>query len=463
MAEGIKKISENVVIEKRALVVTDPSVIDNDAISVGTLWSDANNKGIKIKTGKNSFSLFDANHLILAGTINTNLLADKSVTNIKVADRAINERALDDSSVTEPKIKNLNVTESKLANKAVTRSKIKEKNIYNEHVADETLSGNKLQNKTIDGIKFIDHTINNISLADNSVNDRVIASSSLLERHFSNSCIPHRAYQPRSIYGEAIKIGGIENIHMANNSINENALMNGSVTKPKLARNIIENIHLTSSCVENANLAIKSVNEKNLFDEAVSTRIIKNKSVTKEKLATDVINLIGDPVMYDRENNVNMRRDLFVNGNIHANGSIQGARVFNAVFMDIAEAYEPDKDGVYIPGDIVQVNEEGKLVRGINSSHFPVVGVVSDEYASCYGATEEEITEKKKIPVGLIGKVHVNVVGPVKLGDRIALAKDGAGASVETNNLMDYQIIGKALESNDKAELKKVLCLIYPR
>ena len=37
MAEGIKKISENVVIEKRALVVTDPSVIDNDAISVGTL------------------------------------------------------------------------------------------------------------------------------------------------------------------------------------------------------------------------------------------------------------------------------------------------------------------------------------------------------------------------------------------------------------------------------------------
>lgn len=463
MAEGIKKISENVIIEKRALTVTDPSVVDNDAISIGTLWTDGINKGIKIKTGKNSFSLFDANHLILAGTINTNLLADKSVTNIKVADRAINERTLDDSSVTEPKIKNLNVTESKLGNKSVTRSKIKEGNVFNEHIADRTLSGSKFQDKTIDGSKLNDHTINNINLASNSVNDRVLADRSFLERHFSNQCIPNRAYQARSIYGEAIKIGGIESIHMANNSVNENALMNGSVTKPKLAKKIIDNSHLTNLCVENANLAIKSVNEANIFDSAISTRTVKNKSITKEKLSDDVVRLIGDPVMYDESNNVRMRNNLHVNGNITADGTIEGARVYNAVFMDIAEAYDPDKDGIYIPGDIVQVNEEGKLVRGINSSNFPVVGVVSDEYASCYGATEEEITEKKKIPVGLIGKVHVNVIGPVKLGDRIALAKDGAGASVETNNLMDYQIIGKALESNDKAELKKVLCLIYPR
>lgn len=37
MAEGIKKISENVIINKRALVVTDPSVVDNTAISTGAL------------------------------------------------------------------------------------------------------------------------------------------------------------------------------------------------------------------------------------------------------------------------------------------------------------------------------------------------------------------------------------------------------------------------------------------
>ena len=37
MAEVIKKISENVIINKRALIVTDPSVTDNEAISIGAL------------------------------------------------------------------------------------------------------------------------------------------------------------------------------------------------------------------------------------------------------------------------------------------------------------------------------------------------------------------------------------------------------------------------------------------
>lgn len=37
MAEGIKKISENVIINNRALIVTSPSVADNTAISVGAI------------------------------------------------------------------------------------------------------------------------------------------------------------------------------------------------------------------------------------------------------------------------------------------------------------------------------------------------------------------------------------------------------------------------------------------
>lgn len=463
MAEGIKKISENVIIDKRALVVTDPLVSDNDAISIGALWSDPAKKGLKIKTGRNAFSLLDASSVLEVGSVITNLLADKCVTNIKVADSAINDRTLENNSVTEPKIKNLNVTEPKLADRCVTRIKIKELNVYNEHIAEATLTGNKFADKTLTGDKIADKTINNINLADSSVNDRTLAEKCLFERHFNDLCIPHRAYQSQSVYGDVIKNAGIESIHMAINSVNTDALMNGSVTGDKLAEASVFNKHLTKECVENANLAINSVNEKNMFDQSVSTRVVKNKSITKDKLADDVVNLIGDPVVYDSNNDVTLRKDLTVPGNINAKGTITAAKVFNATFMDIAEGYEPDKDTVYVPGDIVQVNEEGKLIKAINSSHFPIVGIVSDEYAACYGATEEELTNKTKIAVGLIGKVHVNVVGPVKLGDRIALAKDGMGASYEGNNLMEDQIIGKALESNDKTELKKVLCLIYPR
>lgn len=463
MAEGIKKISENVVIEKRAFLITDPLVPDNDAISIGALWTDSRNKGLKIKTGKNTMSYLDAAHLLLEGSIPTKLLANKSVTNIKVADSAINERTLENLSVTEPKLANLAVTEPKLGNEAVTSSKVKNSNILNRHVKDNELEGIKFKDKTIPGTKISDKTLEGINLNDNTVDSRVLKNKCLLERHFSDACIPHRAFTSQSIYGDIVKRGGIENIHLAINAVNTNQLMNGCVTEPKIADKNIKNRHLDNECVDGENIASKAIKKKHYSDLSIPTSAYENKSITKEKLAKDVVDLIGDPVMYDNDNNVHLRNNLNVQGNIEATGTIIAGRIFNSTFMDIAEAYEPAKDVVFIPGDIVQVNDEGLLVKGDPNSHFPIVGIVSNEYANCLGATEEEIQKNTKIPVGLIGKVHVNVVGPVKNGDKIALAKDGLGASYNYNNLIKDNIIGKALESNDCIENKKVLCLIYPR
>ena len=82
MAEGIKKISENVIINNRALTVTNPSVADNTAISIGAIWTDPTNKSLKLKVGANSFSLLDASKSFIAGSVNSNLLADKCVTTL---------------------------------------------------------------------------------------------------------------------------------------------------------------------------------------------------------------------------------------------------------------------------------------------------------------------------------------------------------------------------------------------
>ena len=54
MADGIKKVSENVIVDRRALVITDPTVKDNDAISIGALQSNPSTRGLKIKTAKNA-------------------------------------------------------------------------------------------------------------------------------------------------------------------------------------------------------------------------------------------------------------------------------------------------------------------------------------------------------------------------------------------------------------------------
>ena len=49
MADGIKKVSENVIVDRRALVITDPTVKDNDAISIGALQSNPSTRGLKMK------------------------------------------------------------------------------------------------------------------------------------------------------------------------------------------------------------------------------------------------------------------------------------------------------------------------------------------------------------------------------------------------------------------------------
>lgn len=463
MAEGIKKISENVIINNRALIVTNPSVADNTAISTGAIWSDPTNKSIKLKVGANSFSLLDASKSFISGSITSSLLADKCVTTLKVADKAITEPKLADAAVSNRAIANSAVTESKIGANAITSGKIKDANILNKHYADLSITESKIANNTITGSKIANKAINSNNINDNAIIERTIANKALIERHYGDNSISNRVLQNNSVYGTKIKNAGVTSTHLADNSVVSRVIANGAVTKLKIADNSIFNSHLSDSCVSSTNIALNAVLSKHISDNALTTSKYANKSITKAKLADDVVKLIGDPVIYDENNNVTLRNDLKVSGNVNVVGTLTAEKVFNSVFMDLAEAYEPNPEEIFNPGDIVQVNEDGKLTRAISTSHFPIVGIVSDEYAACYGATEEELEERTKIPVGLIGKIHVNIVGPVKLGDKIALIKDGMGASCSTNNLLEDNIIGKALESNNEIGLKKVLCLVYPR
>ena len=292
-----------------------------------------------------------------------------------------------------------------------------------------------------------------------------LPNNSVLNQHLSSKCVGHNNLQAESVYDDVIKKYSVKNIHLADGCINTRNILNGAITSIKIADNSILENHLADNSVTNSKLANDSVSTTKLQNLSVTTNKLADKSVTKDKLAMDVVDLIGDPVLYNQDNDVIMRKNLTVNGNVEAVGTITAKKIYNAVFMDIAEAYEPKENETYLPGDIVQLNEEGKIERAdssVTTKNYPIVGVVSDEYACCYGATEEELEAGTKIAVGLIGKVHVNVVGPVKLGEKVGLYKDGSATTVANNNLVKDYIIGKALETNEEHGLKKVLCLIYP-
>lgn len=456
MADGIKKISENVTVDKRALVITDPNVPDNDAIIIGALQSDPAKKGLRIKTAKNVYSLFDAANFIMPGSIVTNLLADGCVTTIKLADRAVTEPKIADDAISTRTIINSAVITDKLANNAVTESKIADNAIVNRHYHNDSISNNKIMDNTIQNEKLFNKTITNKKIADGTIIESLLANGCIVNRHLSNGCITNNNFTSQCIYGDAIKIKGVEQRHLANNAVNTINILNGAVTGDKLADNCISQRHLTINAVTTVNIEDHAITNNKLADLSVGTTKIINKSITKEKLGDDVIGLIGDPVQYDQDNNVTLRKNLSVNGNIEAKGDISGARVFNAVFMDLAEAYIPGEK--LEQGDIVEIRENGKVYKSTFLSH-KVVGVVSDQYATCFGATPEELRDGKKVAVGLIGKVPVKVFGSVEIGDKIAIDEDGLGMKCIGN--VDT-IIGKALETNLDTGVKKVLCLIYP-
>lgn len=462
MAEGIKKVSENVIMERRALTVTDPTVADNKAISVGALWSDPDKKGLKIKTGLNTFSLFDAAQLIIPGSIITDLLKDECVTTIKINGKAVTEPKINDQAVSTRTIENSAVTEIKIADKAVTSNKIKELNVLTRHYDNLSVTTPKINNKAITDEKIDNNAVNNHHINNNAVNARTINNKALEERHYSDTSIPFRAYQKSSIYGDVVKNRGINVNHLDDASVVNRTLAEGAVTSGKIADNNIKNNHLTVDCVCTDNIASKAVTTAKIENSAIVTDKIQDKSVTKAKLADDVIGLMGDPVMYESDNNVSLRKDLNVPGSVTVTGTLTAKKVYNAVFMDLAEAYRPAPNTVFEPGDIVQINSDGKLIKTTTKSCFPIVGVVSNEFAACYGATEKELEDGTKIPVGLIGKVPVKVVGPVKLGDKIALVGHGIGASCSTYNLSKDHIVGKALQTNTVPGVRTVLCLISP-
>lgn len=468
MADGIKKISENVIVENRALVITNPLLPDNDAISIGALQSNPGTKGLRIKTGKGAYSLLDAAELLMPLSIVNKLLGPLSVTSDKIARGAVGTEQLADNSISEAKLKANCVTRDKIKNEEVIQGKLAVNSVITKNLSDNCVNNSKIASNTIENSKLLNKTILNNKIADGTIIESLLAANSVTEHKIKNLSVTYDKLRDRSVYGNKIGLAAVKNEHLSENAVNTHNILNGAITHAKLTDNSVLSNNVGDAQIFTNHLFNGAVTKDKLHDNSVSTSKVMNRSITKDKLADNVLNYIGDPVQYDRNHNVTLRpsSNLNVPCDIWAGGIITARKIYNAVFMDIAEAYIPAPDEILIPGDIVELREDGYIYKAdLVRKNEPgvVVGVVSNEYAVCYGATEEELKAYEKVAVGMIGKVHVNVTGPVKIGDYIGVCKDGIGISKDLDwTLKSNHIIGKALESNDSHDPKKVLCLIFP-
>ncbi len=119
-----------------------------------------------------------------------------------------------------------------------------------------------------------------------------------------------------------------------------------------------------------------------------------------------------------------------------------------ATYADLAEKYTAPQD--YPTGTIVEVSDSQTYEMGAARPFSEKVsGVISATPGYLMNAQNEGVT------VGLVGRVPIRIIGPVKKRDWIISAGDGLGKTGEK-----LYKIAVALESNDNPDEKLVECLL---
>jgi hypothetical protein len=148
--------------------------------------------------------------------------------------------------------------------------------------------------------------------------------------------------------------------------------------------------------------------------------------------------------------NSNSTSTAIVNGGTNGVGNIgafgQGfntvfAKAATAEYADLAECYSSDAD--YAPGTVVMFGGTAEVTLCTAAACSKVAGVISTNPAYLMNSG---LIANHVATVALVGRVPVQVQGPVEAGDMMVSAGNGR-ARAETNPTMGT-VIGKAVQSH---------------
>lgn len=482
MADGVKKVNEWIMKPGRVLGITIPD-FDPTKLEGGTLYVNPTQGSFRYvhldNAGKKSWVNFDPVNIFNSQSITEGLLKDLSVTTRKLADGAVtNVKYAEDSisttklkdrcvtsikyalgsvltetlanqSVTREKIYPLAVDETKIADEAVTTNKIKPLNVTNNCLANGTIENLKIKDKTLTNQKIADLTLTNSLYAEKSITGNKIGDYEVVTRCLGNGSVAHEKLGTGSVYGDKVPNDGIESRHIKSldgnrimdNTINFNKLMNDSVRT-----NAIKNLSVTFSKLDNST--------QDLINESI--RVIPSQSINNQTyFDTALVN--GNMAIKNPKGNTK----LTVFGNIEATGDITGARVFNPYFCDVAEAYVPVEP--VEAGDAVCICEDGELqIEKLNEENADrFIGFVSNEHAMVLGATRRELDDKIKVPVALIGRIHVKCPACLegKAGNYVNVNK--GKVNIYFSHGKTEHTVGRLLKPKKHGETE-MFCQVWP-
>lgn len=495
--KGIKKIDENLIAPYRSLTITNSSLPDNKNWQAGTLKCNTSVSGLQYKVADGIFNYFHAEHILQPNTVTSELIQDGTIQTID----------LKDECVTNDKIHTRVSDNDKLA---INHIKLQKYTLTNDEMAPESIWERAIKNYAVSEIKLADLSVSNRTIQDNAVHYRnmnknsvgtdqlinfSVTTDKIYDGHITNSKLAEHAVTwnkiaPYSIYGGEMaeyELNGqvtmaqgliahktITNWNIADQTINSDCLMNGAIINRTIGQYEIYGDVVAPQGIKPSHIENNSLTSNQIAEKGITTESYADYSITKVKLDNNIINVIDNAVIYDEEGNVTMLKGAMCNvaigsedingkskgdGYLRVYGDIKADRVYNMSYSDLAEGYIPGEE--LEPGDIVELREDGKVYKACkNKIPATVVGVISDEFAACYGATKEELEAGEKVAVALIGKVHVKVNGPVKIGDSIRVSRKEEG--IGTNKWFNGITVARALETCNEDGIVKVLCLVKP-
>lgn len=129
----------------------------------------------------------------------------------------------------------------------------------------------------------------------------------------------------------------------------------------------------------------------------------------------------------------------------------------SAFYADLAEKYTCNNLDLSV-GTVISVSEDEtnqfEVAECEKELDYKVLGVISNRPAYLMNANR-----KDSVTVGLIGKVPVRVIGPIKKGEAIVSAGNGLARQISEINEAVVSF-GYAIESNYNEEEKLVMCII---
>ena len=192
----------------------------------------------------------------------------------------------------------------------------------------------------------------------------------------------------------------------------------------------VNNVANANACSGNAATATTATNATNLYINNDDTGDTNCPILFSANTTAGYKAVYEDSALYFDNTNNTLYSTIF-------SGTATAAR-----YADLAEKYAADAD--IEPGTVVCFGGDAEVTTCMHDMDRKVAGVVSTDPAYMMNS------EAEGVYVALTGRVPCKVVGPVRKGDMMVSAGNGA-ARAEENPVLG-SVIGKALEDFDGAE-----------